>query len=108
MHAKRTCFRLIFPNEFNKTKNISQNKSWFDTEGDNLRKIGIGALRNFRIVQTAESPESYKRVKNEHKELIKSKKSQCAVERGNVLSEAAKDKNPKAFWNFLKTDRKAI
>ena len=30
------------------------------------------------------------------------------MERGNVLSEAAKDKNPKAFWNFLKTDRKAI
>ena len=24
-----------------------------------------------------------------------------------MLSEAAQDKNPKSFWNFLKADRKA-
>ena len=49
---------------------------------------------------------SYKRDKSEYKEMIKMKKSKYALERGNRLSEAAQDKNPKVFWNFLKVDRK--
>ena len=90
-----------------KTENIRQNNCGLILNVTTLGEIEIRALRYFRIVQTADSLESYKRVRNENKELIKSKKSQYAVERGIMLSEADQDKNPKAFWNFLKADRKA-
>ena len=89
------------------TENVSQNKAWFDTECENLRKKAIRALRNFRIVQTPQALDSYKHDKSEYKELIKRKKSKYALERGHRLSEAAQAKNPKVFWNFLKADRKA-
>ena len=86
------------------TENVRQNKAWFDTECENLRNR---AIRNFRIVLTAQALDSYKCDKSGYKEMIKMKKSKYALERGNRLSEAAQDKNPKVFWNFLKADRKA-
>ena len=40
------------------TENVRQNKAWFDTECENLRNRAIRALRNFRIVQTAQALDS--------------------------------------------------
>ena len=90
-----------------RTDRIKQNKAWFDTDCDKLRQKAIRALRNFRNAQTAQTLADYKRDRNEYMELIKLKKYNYAINRGNQLSEAAQDKNPKTFWNFLKADRKA-
>ena len=64
------------------TENVRQNKAWFDTKCENLRKKAIRALRNFHIVQTAQELESYKRDKCEYKEIIKMK-------------------NPNMHWNVV-------
>ena len=57
-----------------KTDRIKQNKAWFDTDCDKLRKKkAIRTLINFRNVQTAQTLADYKRDRTEYKELIKLK-----------------------------------
>ena len=50
-----------------------------------------------RTVQSAAALDQYKRVKNEYKDIINTKKSNYLETRGNMLSEAANDSNPKPF-----------
>ena len=81
-----------------------------DLNCENLRKRAVRALRNFRTVQ---SLENYKSAKHEYRELIKKKKKKEKKDayfkkQTRLLSDAANDNNPKAFWNMIKSDRKPV
>ena len=103
-NAAQSMKKHTFPR---KTSSLTKphDKPWFDTECDQHRKEAISALKTFRIVKSITALDHYKSVKNVYKNVIKSKKSEYLEKRSSMLSEAASDKNPKAFWTSLKSDR---
>ena len=85
-----------------------RSKSWFDLDCKTLRKNSIRALRNFRIAKTLDALDIYKHIKADYKAMIKVKKDLYFEYKSDLLSDAANDKNPKAFWNLLKAERKPL
>lgn len=83
-----------------------KNKSWFDSDCKTLRRNSIRALRNFRIAKTHDALDTYKHIKADYKAMIKVKKDLYFEHKSDLLSDTANDKNPKAFWNLLKAERK--
>ena len=83
-------------------------KTWFDNDCERLRTVATRAIRHFRYVKIAEALSTYKLAKSEYKELIKNKKNAYFERQRILLANAAADKNPKTFWNMLKSRTKSL
>ncbi|MES9883367.1 MAG: endonuclease/exonuclease/phosphatase family protein [Sedimenticola sp.] len=89
-------------------KSAGQNKkkenAWFDEECKLLKARTLRSLRQFRITKTDNSLNEYKQCKNDYKNTINSKKDLFLGKQCEMLEKAAKDKNSKYFWSFLKAN----
>ena len=82
-----------------------KNQPWFDSECKVLRTQTLKALRNFRILKTAESLRAYQCCKKSFRKLTSAKKKHFSDMQTLQLSQTCDDKDPKSFWNFLKGSR---
>ena len=103
-----TCMKARRRNNKNNTCIKRPAKTWFDNDCERLRTVATRALRHFRYIKTAEALSTYKLAKSEYKELIKNKKNAYFERQSILLANAAADKNPKTFWNMLKSRTKSL
>lgn len=90
-------------NRIHNTNIDSYHQPWFNHTCRNLRANVLRKLREFRLTRSDNALQDYKSIKREYRETCRASKLRHEADERAKLIAAANCKNPKFFWNHLKS-----